>query len=140
MFVHREIVSGISAHLVKGSDGTDVCAGEYDRDLQDALNLEQNISTSVASEIRIHLSFSAKTRMAKVHPIDPEAFRNYLLGRFYWNKRNEEGLLKSVTYFNQAIARDPTYARAYTGLADAYLVLGSLRERTRSSSEGHRTR
>lgn len=46
------------------------------------------------------------------------------MGRFYWNKRNEDGLLKAVNYFNQAIARDPTYARAYAGLADAYLVLG----------------
>src|ERR1035441_5824756 len=56
--------------------------------------------------------------------LPPPAFRDYLLGRFYWNKRNEEGLLKSVEFFNRAIARDPQYARAYSGLADAYLVLG----------------
>lgn len=65
---------------------------------------------------------SAQNRNAR--PIDAEAYQDYLLGRFYWNKRNREGLFKSIEYFERALSRDSSYARAYAGLADAYLVLG----------------
>src|SRR5205823_5526641 len=57
-------------------------------------------------------------------PVDAEAYQDYLLGRFYWNKRNREGLFKSVEYFQRSIERDHQYAAAYAGLADSYLVLG----------------
>ncbi len=114
----------VTTQLVRGSDASHVWTGEYERDLRDVLDLQQQVSIAIAGEIRIHLSPAVQARLHGTHPVDPEAYRDYMLGRFYWNKRNEEGLLKSVEFFNRAIARDPQYARAYSGLADAYLVLG----------------
>ena len=56
--------------------------------------------------------------------MNPEAYQAYLTGRFYWNQRTEDGLRKAIDYFNQAIEKDPNYAHAYTGLADAYALSG----------------
>jgi len=58
--------------------------------------------------------------MAKTHTADPEAYRDYLKGRFWWNKRTDEGFEKAIEYFQQAIARDPAYALAHCGLADCH--------------------
>ena len=74
--------------------------------------------------IRFLLDSPASWRKPGGHAIDPEAYQDYLLGRFYWNKRNREGLFKSKEYFESALSRDSSYARAYAGLADAYLLLG----------------
>jgi tetratricopeptide (TPR) repeat protein len=61
----------------------------------------------------------------KSYTADPEAYHDYLKGRYYWNKRSEEGLNKGIEYFQQAIKRDPNYALAYAGLADSYSQLGN---------------
>lgn len=57
--------------------------------------------------------------------LDPNAYEAYLRGRYFWNQRSENGYLKAIVYFEQAITRDPGYAQAYAGLADAYALLGS---------------
>ena len=62
--------------------------------------------------------------MAKSYTANPEAYQDYLKGRYWWNKRTEEGFNKGIEYFQQAIAKDPTYALAYAGLADCYSSLG----------------
>jgi tetratricopeptide (TPR) repeat protein len=69
------------------------------------------------------LTGSELTAMAKVPTADGEAYELYLKGRFFWNKRTGADLRKAIEYFNQAIAKDPNYARAYVGLADSYLLL-----------------
>jgi tetratricopeptide (TPR) repeat protein len=61
-----------------------------------------------------------------VPPLDPETYELYLKGRYFWNKRSEDGFVKAIGYFQQAILRDPKYPQAYAGLADAYALLGSL--------------
>src|SRR5579859_1972970 len=114
----------VTTQLVRGSDASHVWTGEYERDLRDVLDVQQQVSIAIAGEIRIHVSSATRTRLQGAHPVDPEAFQDYILGRFYWNKRSEKSLLKSVEFFNRAIKRDPQYAAAYSGLADAYLVLG----------------
>src|SRR5262249_46043319 len=63
-------------------------------------------------------------RLTKRHTENTEAYRLYLMGRFFWNKRTAEGFEKAIEYFQQAILKDPSYALAYTGLADCYTVLG----------------
>ena len=70
---------------------------------------------------RAEAARAEQERLTKRHTANPEAFRLYLLGRFHWNKRSKEGLQRGADYFQKAIAEDPTYALAYSGLADSYL-------------------
>jgi TolB-like protein/DNA-binding winged helix-turn-helix (wHTH) protein/Tfp pilus assembly protein PilF len=115
----------ITAQLIQVKDQTHLWAKEYDRSLKDILGLESEVAGEVAREIRLRLTPAESARLAATHPVDPEAYEMYLKGRYFWNKRNEAAYLKAIDYFDQAIARDPQYARAYSGLADAYALLGS---------------
>jgi TolB-like protein/DNA-binding winged helix-turn-helix (wHTH) protein/Flp pilus assembly protein TadD len=112
----------VTTQLVRAADAGHVWTGEYDRDFKDVLSAQQAVAISIAREIELTLGPASGARHEPA--VDAEAYRSYLLGRFYWNQRSREGLLQSVEYFQQAIERDPDYARAYAGLADAYLVLG----------------
>ena len=73
---------------------------------------------SIASQIHIALTEEQKTRLANPRQTRPEAYEAYLKGRYYWNKRTADGMQKAEHYFQQAIDSDPTYAAAYSGLAD----------------------
>jgi TolB-like protein/DNA-binding winged helix-turn-helix (wHTH) protein/Flp pilus assembly protein TadD len=112
----------VTTQLVRAADAGHVWTGEYDRDSKDVLSAQQAVAIAIAQEIELTLGADVGARHEPA--VDAEAYRSYLLGRFYWNRRSREGLLQSVEYFQQAIERDPDYARAYAGLADAYLVLG----------------
>ncbi len=114
----------ITAQLVRGTDASHVWTGEYERSTQNLLDVQQQVSIAVADEIRLSVDARARKRIDQNRSLDSEAYQDYLLGRYQWNKRTREGLLKSVEYFEKAIARDPNYAKAYAGLADSYLVLG----------------
>ena len=114
----------ITTQLVRARDAGHVWTGEYYRDLEDVLSVQQQVAIAIAGEIELKLAPATDARLRSPHPVDAEAYRDFLLGRFYWNRRTRDGLLQSLAYFQQAIARDPGYARAYAGLADAYLVLG----------------
>ena len=70
------------------------------------------------------MSGEEKKRLTKRHTHDTEAYRHYLKGRFYWNKRTEDNFRKGIEHFKQAIEVDPAYALAYGGLADSYILLG----------------
>jgi len=112
----------VSAQLIRVRDQMHLWAQDYDRDFSDYLALENDVSRSIANQIRLKLSGPVS------HPsraLNPNAYEAYLRGRFFWNKRTEEGHLKAIEYFSQAIADDPSYAQAYSGLADAYALLGS---------------
>lgn len=115
----------ITAQLIQVKDQTHLWAKEYDRGLKDILGLESEVAGEVAREIRLRLTPVESERLAKARAVDPDAYEFYLKGRYFWNKRNEAAYVKAIDYFNQAIARDPQYARAYSGLADAYALLGS---------------
>jgi eukaryotic-like serine/threonine-protein kinase len=109
----------VSAQLIRVSDETHVWAETYDRQMADLLDVQEDVARNVAEQIRVRVPASASAR-----PADPEAHLAYLSGRFEWNRRNEEGLRRSILHFGQAVARDPGFARAYSGLADGYLLLG----------------
>jgi len=115
----------ITAQLIQVKDQTHLWAKEYDRSLKDILGLESEVAGEVAREIRLRLTPVESERLAKARAVDPDAYELYLKGRYFWNKRNEAAYVKAIDYFNQAIARDTQYARAYSGLADAYALLGS---------------
>jgi TolB-like protein/DNA-binding winged helix-turn-helix (wHTH) protein/Tfp pilus assembly protein PilF len=115
----------ITAQLIQSRDQTHVWAKEYDRNLSDILALQSDVAGAVAREIQLRLTPKQSARLAGAPAVDPDAYELYLKGRYFWNKRNEAAYVKAIDYFNQAIARDPQYARAYSGLADAYALLGS---------------
>jgi TolB-like protein/DNA-binding winged helix-turn-helix (wHTH) protein/Tfp pilus assembly protein PilF len=115
----------ITAQLIQVRDQTHLWAKEYDRNLRDILVLQSDVAGSVAREIQLRLTPQQTASLAVAHPVDPQAYELYLKGRYFWNKRNEAAYVKAIDFFDQAIARDPQYARAYSGLADAYALLGS---------------
>jgi TolB-like protein/DNA-binding winged helix-turn-helix (wHTH) protein len=113
----------ITVQLIQVQDQTHLWAGSYDRSLRDILALQREMAAVIAGEISLHLSPEQHRRLASASPINPEAYDHYLRGRYFWNLRQREALKKSIEHFEEAIALDPSYARAFSGLADAYLVL-----------------
>ena len=116
----------ISVRLVKAETGENLWAEEYERDLRDILSTQSELALAIAREIQVKATPQEQTRLAKARPVDPEAYHAYLKGRFYAGRRTIEGLTKSVQLFQEGIQRDPGYALAYCGLADAYALLGSF--------------
>ena len=101
-------------------------ANSYERDSQNVLALESDVAEAIASEIQVSITAQDRERLRQRRPPKPEALDAYLRGRYLWNSRTEEGLRRAAEYFQQANAADPTYALAYTGLADSYSLLGSV--------------
>lgn len=114
----------ITARLIRASDASQVWAGEFDVKADARASSQQQAAAAIADSIKLTLSPATDARSSSMRTADPEAYRYYLLGRYYWNKRDRDGLERARTYFEQAIDHDPSYARAYAGLADDYLVLG----------------
>ncbi|HTT21399.1 MAG TPA: winged helix-turn-helix domain-containing protein [Candidatus Sulfotelmatobacter sp.] len=108
----------ITVQLIQARDQTDVWTESYDRGLKDVLAVQDSVVRSIASEIHIALTEEQEKRLAAPRQISPEAYEAYLKGRYYWNKRTGESMQKAEQYFEQAIDNDPTYAAAYSGLAD----------------------
>jgi len=114
----------VTAQLIFGPRDQHVWADSYDRNLRDVLNIENEVSQSIAEAIRLKLSDEEKAHLAASRPVDPEAHDAYLKGRFFWSQRSESDLKKAIASFQQAIAKDPNYPPAYAGLADTYFYLG----------------
>jgi TolB-like protein/Flp pilus assembly protein TadD len=108
----------VTVQLVQAQNQTDLWTESYDRELKDLLAVQDSVVQSIASQIHIALSDEQKTRLASPRQSTPEAYEAYLKGRYYWNKRTAAGMQKAEHYFQQAVDSDPTYAAAYSGLAD----------------------
>jgi TolB-like protein/Flp pilus assembly protein TadD len=115
----------ISAELVDARDNSHIWGQQYSRKASDIFVLQDDIAKQMTSMLRVRLSGDDEKRMATNYTANPEAYQLYLEGRFWWNKRSEEGLNKGIEYFEQAIQKDPNYALAYAGLADCYITLGT---------------
>jgi eukaryotic-like serine/threonine-protein kinase len=111
----------IQAELVDVNKVSQIWGEQYTRKIADLLNLQEEISRAIAEKLRTRLTRDDESRLTKRGTGDPEAYQLYLKGRYEWSKRTDIGLKKAVAYFEQAIARDPTYALAHAGLADAYV-------------------
>ncbi|MGH7938965.1 MAG: tetratricopeptide repeat protein, partial [Bryobacteraceae bacterium] len=109
--------------LIKAANDSHLWADTFDRQLTDLFAVESDIAQTIADRLQAKLTGSEKTLLAKKPTADPEAYELYLKGRFFWNKRTDIDLRKSVEYFNQAIAKDPNYAQAYAMVAQAWLLL-----------------
>jgi TolB-like protein/Tfp pilus assembly protein PilF len=114
----------ITAQLIDAPQETHVWAESYERDMRDVLALQSEMAQAIARQIQIKLTPQEQAHFANVHSVNPEAYEVYLKGRYHWTRRSGEGLGHAVQYFQQAIVKDPTYAAAYSGLADCFCVLG----------------
>ncbi|HEV3148512.1 MAG TPA: tetratricopeptide repeat protein [Chthoniobacterales bacterium] len=113
----------VNVQLINAMTDAHLWADIYDRKLTDIFSVESDIAKTIADTLQAKLTGSEKVAMAKAPTENNEAYELYLKGRFFWNKRTGADLRKAIEYFNQAIAKDPKYARAYIGLADSYLLL-----------------
>ena len=113
----------ISTELIDARDGSHMWGQQYDRKVADMVALREEIAREMASALRMRLTGAEEKRLTKSYTANPEAYQDYLKGHYWWNKRTEEGFHKGIEYFQQAIAKDPNYALAYSGLADCYTYL-----------------
>jgi TolB-like protein/DNA-binding winged helix-turn-helix (wHTH) protein/Tfp pilus assembly protein PilF len=114
----------VHAQLIRAATDEHIWADEYQREYRSALVIEDDLARNIAEQIEISLTPQERVNLASTHHVDPETHEDYLKGRYYFNQRTQDALQKSIGYFQQAIARDPSYALAYSGMADAYAMLG----------------
>jgi TolB-like protein/DNA-binding winged helix-turn-helix (wHTH) protein/Tfp pilus assembly protein PilF len=115
----------ITAELVQVSSDHHLWADTYESQMGDVLALQNRVSSAIVNEIRINLTPGDRERLAGSPSVHPEAYENYLKGRYYWNKRTSQSLTRAIGYFGQAVQQDSRYALAYAGLADSYSILGA---------------
>jgi eukaryotic-like serine/threonine-protein kinase len=114
----------IGTELVDVATGSQLWGAQFDRKPGDIFVIQDEISNEISGKLRLQLTRSEKKRLIKRHTEDAEAYRLYLQGRHHWNRWTEEGFYKAIGYFQQAIQKDPSYALAYAGVADCYVLLG----------------
>ncbi|MGC9947317.1 MAG: hypothetical protein ABSF64_13185 [Bryobacteraceae bacterium] len=114
----------ITAQLSSVADGYHVWSETYDRRLADVFAVQDEISRAIVGALEVRVAGNPGRRLVQSPTQDPEAYTLYLQGRFHLNKWTPEGARKGIEYFAQAIAKDPGYAPAYTGMADCYTWLG----------------
>jgi eukaryotic-like serine/threonine-protein kinase len=110
----------ITVQLIQAATDQHLWAESYERELTDVLAVQGDAARSIAREIKVRLTSEERDRLASVHPVDPEAYDAYLKGRYYNFKFTPEGYERALDFFRKAIEKDPTYARAYAGIADTY--------------------
>jgi serine/threonine-protein kinase len=124
----------ITAQLINVADGYHLWSERYDREMDDVFAIQDEIATRIADRLKVKLVGGPDEPLVKPPTENLEAYQLYLKGRHLWNRRNKAGLEQAVEYFEQAIAEDSSFALAYSGLADAYLLLGSYGHLTRAES------
>lgn len=118
----------ITAQLIEMKNQTHLWVRQYDRAPSDLLALQGEIALEISDEIQAAIGDRKRIQPAVRTPVSPqnyEAFDLYLKGQYFWNKRTVEGFERAIEYFQEAIARDPNYARAYASLANSYALIGS---------------
>lgn len=116
----------ISLELVDARDNTHLWGEQYNRRFGDILGMQGEIVRDVSERLRLRMTSEEEQRLARRPTEIDEAYQLYLRGRYFWNKRTEEGMRRGVDYFRQAIELDASYSLAYAGLADSYNFLGAF--------------
>jgi len=114
----------ITAQLINVVDGYHLWSERFDRNMDDLFAIQDEISLAIVDNLKLKLIKGEKTKLVKRHTGNPEAYNFYLKGRYFYNKRTEEGFHKSIESYKQAVKKDPNFALPYAGLADTYLTLG----------------
>ena len=116
----------VTARVMHLSQERTLLAQSYERDLREISALQSEIVLMVAEEIRVKLLYQEQTRLARVRPVDPRAYEEFLRGRYLQAKMNPEDMRKALAYFQHALEIDPSYAPAYIGIVDAYTIGGGF--------------
>jgi serine/threonine protein kinase/tetratricopeptide (TPR) repeat protein len=116
----------VGAELVDVGRDSQLWGDQYSQKLSDILGVQEQISKAIADHLRIELTGTEQQQLAKHGTENAEAYQLYLRGRYFWNKRTNEGVKQGLSYFQQAIEKDPGYALAYAGVADSYAVGNGL--------------
>lgn len=114
----------ITAQLIEVPVERHIWAQSFEGDLRDTLALQKSVARTIAGQVRATMTEQEQAALQNAKPVNPVAYEAYLKGRFFLNKRTGEGLKRAIEYFGQAIETDPTYAAAFSGLADAYALAG----------------
>jgi len=123
----------LTVQLIDAANDTHIWAHDYEREVRDVLGLQIELAEAIANAIRVEVRPEERSRLTRSQAVKPEAYDEYLRGRFYWSSRRAENLLRAAEHFQNAIAHDSTYAPAYSGLSDTYrqfdvLGLGAPRD------------
>jgi adenylate cyclase len=116
----------LGLELIDAQTENVIWSEQYNRRQADLVSLQGEIARDVSSKLKTKLSGTDEQKLVKTYTADPEAYKLYLQGRFYWGKREEKDLRNAIDYFNRAITVDANYALAYAGLADSYALLSSF--------------
>jgi TolB-like protein len=111
----------INAQLIDARADRHLWAKSFERDSRDVLALQSELASAIAGEINVQLTPGEKSRLTNAPKVDPAAHDAYLKGRYFFNRPSDENLSKAIVQFEQAVALDPSFAPAYSGLSDAYL-------------------
>jgi tetratricopeptide (TPR) repeat protein len=114
----------VYVELIDIANNNILWSDQYERDVGDIFQVQDAVTLAIVERLNISLLSTEAADLVKHHTDNSEAYNLYLRGRYFWGEWTEKGLLKSIDYFEQAIALDPNYALAYAGLADAYHALG----------------
>jgi TolB-like protein/Tfp pilus assembly protein PilF len=115
----------ISTELIDVADGWQLFGSTYRRKFSELLEIQYEIASEISTAIQTNFKGVEERRRFRRYTDNPEAFRAYLKGRYYWNKYTKESLEKAIECFREAIDVDPTYALAYAGMADSYYRLSN---------------
>ncbi len=132
----------IMVQIVNAADGYHIWSERYDREVKDIFALQDEITLAVVEALKVNLLGTERAAMLKKATVDPKAYEQYLRGRALWNKRTPADFEKAIQYFEKAIAIDPEYSLAYSGISDCYSLLAyfehnapyELSERARASA------
>lgn len=116
----------VDAQLIEAATDRHLWANTYERNLGDVVALQSEVARAIAGAIQVQLTPEEQARLARPPTVDPQAYEFYLKGRYFWNKWTNAADRKSIEYYQQAIQRDPNYALAYAGMADAYIARTDL--------------
>jgi len=115
----------VNLKLIDASSDRTLWAESYQRDLQNALALNNQIARAIATRAAVTLTPREAARLAETTSVNPKVYEAYLKGRYFWNRRGEPEMQQAIHHFEEALGLDPGYAPAYAGLADSYALYGS---------------
>lgn len=115
----------VNLELIDAQTENALWGNKYERKSADLVSLQSEIARDVSSKLKSKLSNADAAKVEKTYTADAEAYQLYLKGKFHWNKRTGEALKQAATFYNQAIEKDPSYALAYAGLAETYVLFSS---------------